>query len=57
VPVKPDIPIEVLADCLPNRTLPETALTVGDLEVWAEDLSVALERCNADKAAIRRALE
>lgn len=55
VPVRPDIPAEILAPCRPTISLPVDP-TVGDLEVWAEELALALSRCNADKAALDRAL-
>ena len=55
VPVKPNIPDEILAACLPTRTLPQDP-TVGDLDLWTEELTLALESCNKHKAALRRAI-
>ena len=57
VPVKPEIPAETLAPCAPAEELPVGPLSVGALLTWAEDLSIALERCNMDKVAIRNALK
>ena len=55
VPVKPDIPAETLAPCLINRTLSDQP-TVGDMAALTEEALIALEKCNLDKAALRRAL-
>ncbi len=58
VPVKPEIPAATLEPCFPESRLPiDRDPTVGEVEEWAEDLSVALEKCNADKESLRRALE
>lgn len=56
VPVRPNIPAELLRDCTVERTLP-TEPTVGDLVALTEDALVELRRCSAEKQAIREAIQ
>jgi hypothetical protein len=56
VPVRPDIPAEILAECRVDRTRPANP-TVDDLALLAEEQRIALEKCSKEKRAIRAAVE
>ncbi|WP_442903543.1 Rz1-like lysis system protein LysC [Gilliamella sp. Pra-s54] len=45
------IPANLLSDCLPN--LPPKSMTFGDSIKYNEHLLNVIEKCNADKRAIR----
>ncbi|WP_080702288.1 Rz1-like lysis system protein LysC [Gilliamella apicola] len=45
------IPANLLSDCLPN--LPSKKMTFGDSLKYNEHLLNVIEKCNADKRAIR----
>lgn len=55
VPVRPDIPAQILEPCLPDARLPAD-MRVRDLDRWAEDLAIALEVCNSNLDKMREAL-
>jgi hypothetical protein len=50
VPVATPLPAELLQPCVP---LGWYGTSVRDLVLWAEEMSLVLEACNKDKAAIR----
>ncbi|OTQ79472.1 hypothetical protein B6D23_05415 [Gilliamella sp. N-W3] len=49
--VNQPIPANLLNDCLPN--LPPKSITFGDSVKYNEHLLNVIEKCNADKRAIR----
>ncbi|WP_442902818.1 Rz1-like lysis system protein LysC [Gilliamella sp. Bim3-2] len=49
--VNRQIPANLLSDCLPN--LPPKSMTFGDSLRYNEHLLNVIEKCNADKRAIR----
>ena len=56
VPVKPDIPAEVLQECVVDFPRPASP-TIGDLADLAERQRIELKRCSEHKAAMREAIE